>query len=153
MSSWLSASGLTLCVVVFLGFDFVCSCVPRFDFGRDLRVLLPHPIARGGAERAKKGRTRVCTPELSFGGTEGVKSLFHVLRSRTHFRRYRRRQVPFSRFAFPNSFSAVARTSGTFFMFCAPGLVFGGTVNIGSPFHVLHSRTRFRRYRVRQVLF
>jgi hypothetical protein len=88
-----------------------------------------------------------------FGGTEGVGSLFHVLRSRTRFRQYRGRRVPFSRFALPDSFSAVPRASGPFFMFCAPGLVFDGTEGVGSLFHVLRSRTRFRRYRVRRVPF
>jgi hypothetical protein len=38
-------------------------------------------------------------PELFFGGTEGVGSRFRVLRSRTCFRRYRGRPVPFSCFA------------------------------------------------------
>jgi hypothetical protein len=36
-------------------------------------------------------------------------------------------------------------------MICAPGLVFGGTVGVGSRFHVLRARTRFRRYRRRRV--
>jgi hypothetical protein len=40
-----------------------------------------------------------CVPVLIFGGTEGVGSRFHVLCVRTHFRRYRGRQVPFSSFA------------------------------------------------------
>jgi hypothetical protein len=38
-------------------------------------------------------------------------------------------------------------------MFCAPGLVFGGTEGVGSRFHVLHARTHFRRYRGRRVPF
>jgi hypothetical protein len=97
-----------------------------------------------------------CAPELVFGGTEGVGSLFHDLRSRTdlyRFRRYRGRRVPFSCFARPDSFSAVPRASGPFFMFCAPGLVFGCIVCVGSRFHVLGARTRFRRYRGRRVPF
>jgi hypothetical protein len=77
-----------------------------------------------------------CAPGLIFGGTEGVEFLFHVLRSRTHFRRYRGRRVPFSRFALPGSFSAVPRASGSFFTFCALGLIFGGTEGVGSRFHV-----------------
>jgi hypothetical protein len=32
-------------------------------------------------------------------------------------------------------------------MFCAPGLVFGGTESVGSHFHFLRARTYFRRYR------
>jgi hypothetical protein len=38
-------------------------------------------------------------------------------------------------------------------MFCAPGLIFGGTEGVGSHYYVLQSRTRFRRYRGRLVLF
>jgi hypothetical protein len=106
-----------------------------------------------------------CAPGLVCGGTEGVGSLFHVLRARTHFRRYRGNRVPFSNlcsrirfcrcrvcrvpfscFALPDSFSAVPRGSCPFSMFCAPELVFGRTVGVGSLFHVLSARTRFRRY-------
>jgi hypothetical protein len=113
-----------------------------------------------------------CAAGLVFGGTEGVRSRFHVLRARTHFRRYRQRQLSFSCFAFLDSFSAVLRVPDPVFMFCAPGhvfggtegvrsqfhvlrsrLIFGGTEVVGSRFHVLHVRTRFRRYRVRQVPF
>jgi hypothetical protein len=59
-----------------------------------------------------------CSPELILGGTEGVGSRFHVLRSRTHLGRYRGRRVPFSCFVLPDSFSTVARSSGPVFMFC-----------------------------------
>jgi hypothetical protein len=94
-----------------------------------------------------------CAPELIFGGIEGVGSRFHVLRSQTHFRRYRGRRIPFSYFARLDSFSAVLRASGPFFMFCAPGLVFGGTEGVGSRFHLLRSQYRYRRYRGRRVTF
>jgi hypothetical protein len=94
-----------------------------------------------------------CTPLLVFSGTEGVGSCFHVLRARIRFRWYRGRRVPFSCFARPNSFSAVPTTSGLVFMFCALGLVFGGTEGVGSRFHILRARTRFRRYRGSQVPF
>jgi hypothetical protein len=30
-------------------------------------------------------------------------------------------------------------------MFCSPGLIFGGTVGVGSRFHVLRPHIRFRR--------
>jgi hypothetical protein len=93
------------------------------------------------------------TPGHVFGGTKGVGSYIHVLRSRNHFRRYRGRWVPFSRFAFPDTFSAVSGASGPVFLFCAPGLVYGGTDGVGFLFHVLRSRTRFRRYRGRRVPF
>jgi hypothetical protein len=71
---------------------------------------------------------------LVFGGTEGVGSRFHVLRTRTHFRRYRGRRDPF-------------------FMFCTPGLVFDGTEGVVSYVYVLRSLTHFQRYRGRRVSF
>jgi hypothetical protein len=84
-----------------------------------------------------------------YGGRVG--SHFHVLRTRTHFRRYKVRRVPFSCFVLPNSFSAVPRATGPVFMLCAPRLVVGGTEDVGSRFHVLRSRKRFGRYRGRRV--
>jgi hypothetical protein len=111
-------------------------------------------------------------PGHVFGGTEGVGFLFHVLRSRTHFQRYRGRRVPFSRFALSDSFSAVLGVLGPVFLFCAPRLIFGcfegagpvfmfwlarlifgGTECVRSRFQVLRSRTLIRRYRGRRVLF
>jgi hypothetical protein len=94
-----------------------------------------------------------CSPRLVFSDTHGIGSHFHVLRARTHFRRYRRRPLPFSCFALTDMFSAVRRASGPVFMFFAPGYVFGGTEGVGSRFHVLHSGTRFRRYRGCRVPF
>jgi hypothetical protein len=123
------------------------------------------------------------TPELLFDFTDGFECRFHVLCSRSCFRRYRGRRVPFSCFAIPDSFPAVPRTSGPICMFgapghvfrgtkalldsfstvkrvsdpvlmlCAPRLVFNGTENDGSRLHVLRSRTRFGRYRGRRVQF
>jgi hypothetical protein len=80
-----------------------------------------------------------CVPGLIFGGTDVVGSRFHVLRAQTHFRRYRGRLVPLSCFALLDSFSAVLSTLGPVFNFCAPGLIFGGTVGIGSCFLILRS--------------
>jgi hypothetical protein len=80
-------------------------------------------------------------------------SYFHVLRSRTRFRRYRGRRVSFSCFVLPDLFLAVPRASGPVFMLCAPGLVFDGTEVVGSRFYVLRSRTCFSRYRGHQVQF
>jgi hypothetical protein len=94
-----------------------------------------------------------CAPGHIFGSTEGVGSQFHILRSRTRFRRYRGRWVPFSCIARPKSFSAVLRASGPVLKYCAPGLVFGGTEGVGYRFHVLHARNHFRRYRGRRVPF
>jgi hypothetical protein len=84
-----------------------------------------------------------CAPGLILSGTDGVGSLFHVLRSQTHFRWYGGHRVPFSCFALPDSFSAIPRASGPFFMFCAPRLIFGGTKGVGSRLYVLRSRSRF----------
>jgi hypothetical protein len=50
-------------------------------------------------------------------------------------------------------FSTVSMASGSFFMLCAPGHVFGGTEGIGSHFHVLRFQTHFRRYRGRPLPF
>jgi hypothetical protein len=94
-----------------------------------------------------------CAPGFIFDDSEGVGSHFHVLRPRTHFRRYRGRRLPFSCFALPNSFLTVPRASCTVYMFCAPGLVFGGTQGVGSHFHVLRSQTRFQWCGGRQVPF
>jgi hypothetical protein len=94
-----------------------------------------------------------CAPGPVLDCTEGVGSRFNVLRSKTRFQRYRGRRVPFSYFALPDSFSAITRASYPDFMFCAPGLIFGGTEGVESRLHVLRSRTRFRRYRGRRVLF
>jgi hypothetical protein len=92
-----------------------------------------------------------CAPGLVFGGIEGVRTRFHVLQSRTRFRRYRGRRDPFSCFARPDSLSAVPRASDPVFMFCAHELIFGRTEGVGSRFHVLRARTNFRRYRGRRV--
>jgi hypothetical protein len=85
-------------------------------------------------------------PGRIFGGTEVVGSHFHVLRSMIRFRRYQGCRVPFTCFALPDPFSTVPTTWGPVFMFCAPGLIFGGIDGVGSRFHVLRSRTHFRRY-------
>jgi hypothetical protein len=94
-----------------------------------------------------------CTPGLVSCVTVGVGFRLHVLRALTHFRRYRGRQIPFSCFPHPDMFLAVPMASGPFFMFCASELVFNGIEGVGSCFHVLRSRNRFRRCRVRRVPF
>jgi hypothetical protein len=93
-----------------------------------------------------------CAPRLIFRGTEDVGSRFHVLRSRSRFGRYRRRRVQLQCFALPVRIWAVQtapslvfmiltilRVSVPVFMFCAPGLVFGGTMVVRSSFHILCS--------------
>jgi hypothetical protein len=105
--------------------------------------VLPNTFS--AVRRASDPVLRFCASVLVFGGSEGVGSRFHVMRPRTHFRRYRGRRFSFSCFAPPDSFSAVPRSSGPVFMFCVPALIFGGTEGVGSRFHVLRSRTRIRR--------
>jgi hypothetical protein len=84
---------------------------------------------------------------------EGVRSHFHVLRFRIHFRQYRDRPVYFSCFMLPDLFSDVPRVSGPVFMFCAPRLLFGGNEGFDSNFHVLRSRNHFQRYKGRHIQF
>jgi hypothetical protein len=90
---------------------------------------------------------RFCAAEIFLGVTEGVGSRFHGLHSWSLFRRYRGRQVLFSCFGLPDSFSTVAMTLGPIGIFCAPGYVFGGNKGAGYRFQVLRSRTHFGLYR------
>jgi hypothetical protein len=94
-----------------------------------------------------------CASGLIFGGAKCAGSRFHVLRSRTHFRRYRVRLVSLSCFARLGSFTAIPKASDPVFMFCATGFVFDGTEGVESRFHVLRTLTHFRRYRGRYVAF
>jgi hypothetical protein len=137
----------------------------------DRRVPFSTVPRASGLVSALSGVSRpvflIFLPGLVFCGSKGVLSCFHVLRVRTHFRRYRfhvlraptlfrlylGRRVPFSRFALPDSFSAVPRASNPVIMFCAPRHVFGSTEGVGCFFHVLRTRTRFRQYRGRRVRF
>jgi hypothetical protein len=93
-----------------------------------------------------------CAPGFVFGGTEGFRSRFHVLRARTHFRRYRGRQVLIHVSRTRHVF-AVPRSSDPVFIFSAPEHVFGGAEGVESHFHVLRSQTHFRRYRGRRLSF
>jgi hypothetical protein len=79
---------------------------------------------------------KVCGVGLFLGCIEGVRSRLHVLRSQTHFQRYRGRRIPFSFFALSDSFWVASGMSGSVFMFCAPGLILGGTGGVESRFHV-----------------
>jgi hypothetical protein len=112
--------------------------------------------ARVHFRRYRGGRvqfTSFALPESFSAVRRASGPVLHILRSQTRFWRYRWRRVPFSCFSRPDSFSAVPRASGPVFMFCAPGLVFGGTEGVGSRFHVLRCRTRFRWNRRRLVPF
>jgi hypothetical protein len=111
------------------------------------------PDSFSAVPRASGPVFMLCEPRLVFGGTKGVESRFHVLRARTRFRRYRGRRISFACFLRLKSYSAVPRASGHVFMFCAPRLIFDSTEGVGSCFHVLHVRTRFRLYRGFQVPF
>jgi hypothetical protein len=126
----------------------------RFRWHRGRRVLyscFARPDSFSAVSSVSGPFFMFCAPRIIFGGTKGVRSRFHVLRSCTRFRRYRGRRVPFSCFAFPYSFSAGSSASGPSFMFCAPGIIFGYTKGVGSHFHILCSRTCFRRCRVCRV--
>jgi hypothetical protein len=149
-------------VIVFGGTEGVGSCFrvlhawTRFRWYRGRRV----PFSCFARPNSFSAVTRASAPIFTFcaygpisGGTVGVPSRFHVFCSRTCFRRYRGRRVPFSCFALSDSFSAVPWASGPIFVFCAPGLVFGCIEGVRPPFHVLHSRTSFRWYRGRRVPF
>jgi hypothetical protein len=103
--------------------------------------------------RASTSVFMFCASGLVFGGTEGFWSRFHLLRSWTHFQRYRGHLVPFSCLSLPVLFSAVPSVSGHIFMFCVPGLIFGVTEVVRSRFHDLRSHSRFPRYRGCQVPF
>jgi hypothetical protein len=92
-----------------------------------------------------------CAQGLVLGGTKGVTSHFNVLLPGLIFSSTEGARVPFSCFAFPVSCLAEPMTPGPIFRFCAPVLVFGGTVGAESRFHVLRPRTHFRRYRGRWV--
>jgi hypothetical protein len=75
--------------------------------GRRVRKCFALPNPFWAVPRAPSPIFKFCVPELVLGGTKGVGSSFLVLRSQTHFRRYRRRHVSFSYFVLPDSYSAV----------------------------------------------
>jgi hypothetical protein len=133
-------------------------CAPGHVFGGAECVgsrfhVLPAHTCFHGLSRVSGPVFLFCVSGLIFCDTVVVGSRFLILRVRTHFRRYRGRWVPLSYFALPRSFPAVSRASGPVFIFCAPGLVFGGTEVVWSRFHDLHPRSRFRQYRGRWVPF
>jgi hypothetical protein len=134
---------------------FSCFALPD-SFSAVPRALGPvfmfcAPGLFSAVSRASTPVIMFCALRLVFDGTEGVGSRFHVLLSRNRIRRFRGRGVLFSGFALPDSFSGVPWASGPVFMIYASRLVFGGTEAVGYRFHVLRSRTRFRRYRGRRV--
>jgi hypothetical protein len=100
--------------LIFCGTEGVRS---RTRFQRYRVRLVPfssfaHPSTFSALPRASGPVLLFCAVGPVFGGTNGVGSCIHVLRSRTHFRWYGRRRVPLSCFARPDSFSTVPRVSG-----------------------------------------
>jgi hypothetical protein len=130
----------------------------RTRFGRFRRHLVPFssfvlPDSFSTVLRALRLVLMFCAPGLVLGHTEGIASRVQVLRSRTRFWRYRRREVRFSYFALPNSFWAAPRASRPVFMFFDLRIIFDGTEGVGSRFYVLRSHTRFVPYRGRRIPF
>jgi hypothetical protein len=127
-------------------FHVLCSRtrIRRFRGRRVLFSCFTSTYSFSALSRASGPVFMFCAPGLVFGDTEGVRSRFHVLCYRTHSWRFHGRQVPFSYFASPYSFSTVPRASGPVFLFCVPVLIFDGSEGFGSRFLVLRPRTRFR---------
>jgi hypothetical protein len=84
-----------------------------------------------------------CAPGLVWVCTEVVWSHLHILRSRTRFRRYRRRGASFSCSTLSESIGAVPRAASPVFKFWAPRHIFCGIEGVVSHFHVLHFWTHF----------
>jgi hypothetical protein len=129
-------------------FHVLCIRIPfrRYRGGRVPFSCFALPESISAVPRASAPVLMFCAPILVFGGTEGVRTRFHVLRSRTHFRWYRGCRDPFSSFALLESFPTVPWASGPVFIFCAPGLFFGGTEGVETSFPVLRARTHFWRF-------
>jgi hypothetical protein len=130
-------------------------CAPGLVFGYNEGVGSHFLVLRSRTHFRRYRRYRVpfsCSGLIS-DGTEGVEFGYHILRFRTRFRRYRGRRDPFSCLVRPNSFRTILRASGSIVMFCAPEIIFGGTEDVGSHFHISRARTRFQRYRGRRVPF
>jgi hypothetical protein len=102
-------------------------------------------LVLGGTEGVRS-RFHILRSRLIFDGTEDVVSRLHVLCSRTLIRRHRGHKLLFSCFVLPDSFWAVPRTSSPVFMFCAPRHILGGTEDVWSRFDVLRSSTYFGLY-------
>jgi hypothetical protein len=139
-------------------------CVPRIvSFGTKVvesrfpilksRTFFALPGTFSAVRRLSALDFKFCASRLIFDTIEVVSTRFYVLRARTSFQLYRGHWVLFLYFTLPDSFSAALGSSGSVFMFCAPGLIFDGIEGVGSHFHILRSRTHFRRYRGRRFSF
>jgi hypothetical protein len=129
-------------------------CAPRLFLGSTVGVG-SHYYVLCARTRFRRYRGRLVpfscyALPFSFLAVPWASFVFHT---RIQFRRHRGSWVSFSCFALADLFSVVPRAPHPVFMFCAPGLIFGGTKSAGSSFHVLRSRTRYRRYRGRWDLF
>jgi hypothetical protein len=116
-------------------------------YGTNFDECLANLLKVLGGIEGVRSRFDVFAAGFILGGIEGAGSSLHVLRSLTHFRRFRGHGVMLSCFVLPEPFSAVPRAPSPAFMFCALGLGFGSTKGVGSHFHVLCYQTRFGRYR------
>jgi hypothetical protein len=94
-----------------------------------------------------------CAHGLVLSGTEDVGSRFQILRSMTHFRRYRLKRGPVYMSCAPGLIFYGNEASGPVFIFYAPVLIFYCTEGVGSRFHVLRVRTHFLRYRGCRIPF
>jgi hypothetical protein len=109
------APGVVSCGTEGVGSRFHISC-SRTHFRRYRGDLIPFsyfalPDSFSAVPRASAPVFMFCVSGLVFDGTESVRSRFNVLRTRTHFRQYRGRPIPFSCFAVPVMFSAVPSAS------------------------------------------
>jgi hypothetical protein len=86
------------------GTEGVGSCFHRNQGRRVSFSSFAPPDTFSAVRRASGPVIKFCAPGIIFGGTEGVGSNFQILRSRTLFRRYRGRRVPFSCFALRTHF-------------------------------------------------
>jgi hypothetical protein len=142
------APGHIFCVAECVGSRFHVLCAQtHFRRSRERRVSFSY-FARPDSFSAVPSLSgpifMFCAPGLVFGSTAGIRSRFHVLLARTRFRRYRGCRLWFSYFVLPDMSSEVPRASAPVFIFCAHGLIFGGTEGVGSHFHILRARTHFR---------
>jgi hypothetical protein len=130
-------------------------CTPGLIFGVMEGIVPRFRVLRApfGATEGVGSHFHFLRSRTHFWRYRGRWSRFHVLRSQTHIRWYRGRRVLFHVFLSSYSFSAVPRASNPIFMFCATGLILGGTEGVGSRSHVLRYRTHFRRFRWRRIPF
>jgi hypothetical protein len=98
------------------------------------------PVLIFGCTVAPGPHFMFCAPRLIFNITEGVRSIFHVLRSQTHLRWYRGCHVHLLCFALSDSFLTLPRALSPVFIFCTPGLIFGGTEGNESLINILRYR-------------